>query len=214
MSKSSNKNAKRVENRKKPVRYIVCRELRPEVFPLHIDLVVAFQQRDAQRRDQTQELQTVVLPFDVSLSSDSSGNIQQVYANDPTNSSYWNTYRQNFDQYRVLGMRFSYEPHIITGGSTVTTRAPISIVTDYDDSTGLTAYSLAETYSDHQRFVSDRKFTKVGSEAANIDGWNDVMTTSPVNQFWMKTFSSGNTFSTIMGRVMLEYVVQFRGRGI
>jgi hypothetical protein len=214
MTKSSRKNSARKTRRPKQSRFVNCKELKPDLFPVHSDVALVLNQRDAQRRDKTQELQTVVLPFDVALASDGSGNIQQVFANDPTNSIYWSSYRSNFDQYRVLGIRFIFEPTIIVGGSTATVRAPISLVTDYDDATGLTAYSLAETYSDHQRHVGDRRIVKTSCEAAAIDGWTDSISGSPVNQFWIKTFSSGNTASTVMGRVLLEYVVQFRGRGI
>ncbi len=214
MTKSANKNLGRKARRQKPQRFLNCKELKPDVYPTYPDVMLILNQRDAQRRDSVQELNTVVLPFDVALASDSSGNIQQVFAADPTNSIYWTTYRSNFDQYRVLGMRFSFEPTIIVGGNTVTVRAPIAIVTDYDDATSLTAYSLAETYSDHQRHTGDKKFSKISCEAANIESWTDAVSSSPVNQFWVKLFSSGNTTSTVFGRVLLEYIVQFRGRGI
>ncbi len=214
MPNAQSKNAKRVAKRRKPARYVMCRELKPDVFAEPSDVRLVLAQRDAQRRDRTQELETVVLPFDVSFASDSSGNIQQVYANDPTNSAYWTVYRANYDQYRVLGVRFTYEPNILVGGSSVTIRAPVSVVTDYDDSASLTAYSLAETYSDHQRFVSDKRIVKIACEQATVDMWTDSVTSSPNNQFWIKTFSAGNTPSTTMGRVLIEYVVQFKGRGI
>lgn len=204
------------KNKRQPPkgRYVVCKELKPDLFPTHTDVMVALRQRDAERRDQTQELFTVVLPYDVSIASDVSGNIQQTYSNDPNNSAYWSSYYQNFDQYRVLGVRLTFEPLIIVGGSTATVRAPISVVTDYDDSTSLTAYSLAETYSDHQRHYSDKRFVKVACESISTDSWNNAITSAPTNGFWIKLFSSGNTASTNLGRILVEYVVQFRGRGI
>jgi len=208
------KNKKNIKRPSKVNRFVTCKELKPDLFPTHSDVTLALRERDAERRDQTQELFTCVLPYDVAISSDVSGNIQQTFSNDPNNSAYWSSYYQNFDQYRVLGVRLTYEPLIIVGGSTATVRAPISVVTDYDDSASLTAYSLAETYSDHQRHYSDKRFVKISCENVSSDGWNNAITSAPTNSFWVKLFSSGNSFSTAMGRVLIEYVVQFRGRGI
>ncbi len=195
-------------------RYLVCEELKPDVFPTHQDVKKILRIRDMMKKDRVQELQTVVIPFDVLIASDSSGNIQQTYANNPTNSPYWTEYDANWDEYRVLGIKVSYEPFILVGGSTITLRAPISVVTDYDDSTSLTAYSLADTYSDHERHPSDRPWEKVSCEAVTLDGWNGNMAAGPTNQFWVKLFSAGNSASTSMGRILVEYIVQFRGRGI
>ncbi len=203
------------KNKTNTSRYLTYQELRPEL-PANMEDVNNYMRTVMQRRrDRWPQVYTEIVPFNVALVSDSSGNVQQVFSNDPTNSAEWSDYSANWDSYRVLGIHASFVPNDIVGGSTATVRAPLAICTDYDDATGLTSYLLAETYTDHQLHKLSVPWTKTICER-NIEAsaFNDVIGASPTNQFWLKTFSSGNTASTTMGRMTIYYIVQFQGRGI
>lgn len=212
MTKSHSKNKSRKENRN--TRWTVCRELKATVFPVMGDVHKIFSMTESKRKRGEQELLTVIVPYDTNIAADSSGNVQAVFSNDPNNSTYWVDYRSNFDSYRVLGMRVSFQAFTLTGGSSVTTRSPIAVITDYDDPTVLTGYALAETFSDHARYRAEQTWTKVACESATEVSWNTTMASPPTNGMYVKLYSAGNSASLSLGRVKVEYLVQLRARGI
>lgn len=200
---------------KKSSRYYACLELKGDLPPSYNDIKKILKIQARQRRDEDSDLTTVLVPFETLIGTDGSGNVQLSYQNNPNDSDFWIEYQQNYDQYRVLGMRVEFEPVRHMGGSVVTIKAPMVIVTDYDDGIALTAYSLAETFSDCQKHKPETPFTKISVDPdINNAGFNNQMSAAPTNPFWVKIYSAGNTESIALGRLTITYVVQLRGRGI
>ncbi len=198
-----------------PSKWELVRELKATEYPDMPILRQIYNQIETRRVRGQQELSTVVVPYDQTVFTDGSGNLQSVFSNDPNNSTvYWPLIQANFDSYRVLGIKATYFPLEIIGGSTATVRAPIAVVTDYDDPTTLTSYTLAESYSDHSRHRPNLTFSKFACESATETTWNTSMNSSPTNPLYIKMFSAGGTAATQLGRVRVEYIVQLRGRGI
>ncbi len=205
---------KRSQN--KDGRYIRINELKPSLVPSREDVVRIYgelKQRQSSGNDR--DLTTVAVPYSAGISSDGSGTVQTVLSNDPNNSAYWTSIFANYEEYRVLGIRLEYEPYHLTGGSTLTQRAPMVVVTDFDSSAVLTSYALAKSFSNHKSYRSDQKFTLMAVDE-NTEGalWNNVNTAAPNSSFWIKFFSNTNTASITLGVITLEYIVQLMNRGV
>ncbi len=198
-------------------RFITVRELRPNVIPSRKDVEDIYSQMMQSKRivGSDNDVSTVLVPFETALSSDSSGNVSQVFSNDPNNSAYWTTLYSNFEQYRVLGVRMHFVPNSVHGGTTTIYKSPLIYVTDFDSSAALTSYGLARTFSNHREVESTKPFTVFAVEDdSNIAEWNDVVTATPINSFWIKMFGTGFTASMALGRITIDYIVQFKGRGV
>ncbi len=155
---------------------------------------------------------TVKLTYEDILTADASGNLATVWSSDPSSGSNWVNYAATFDSFRCLGMRVSFEPNHVVGGSTSTVFGPISIVTDYDSSTALVSHATAARFANYQEVPGNRKWKHTaamfGVEAARF-----VDSSAPQSFFWIKIYSTGNTNNLTIGRFHIDYVVQFRGTG-
>jgi len=211
--KSNNKN-----KRSKTVSRFMCiRELKPNVIPTREEVVSIYNQLMSVNRrvGSDTDVYTTLIPFETGISSDSSGNVSNVFSNDPNNSAYWSSISSNFEQWRVLGVRMQFVPSYASGGSVTIYKSPLIYVTDFDSSAVLTSYALARTFSNAREVPSTKPFTITAveddSSAAN---WNDVQTAVPVNSLWIKFFGTGFTASSPLGRVTIDYIVQFKNRGV
>lgn len=211
------KKGKKSKGPKPESRYIKHQELKPDLIPKVGDVLKALKLARKEERDKIQDLDTKFLYFDYEIQASSGGVIQEVLSNNPNNSvTYWPILHENYDQYRVLGIKMEFEPYAISGSGTASSpvvRTPIYVCTDYDDSTALTSYQVAETYSDCQKFRPGTKWTKIACDPTVLGAqFNDVIDSAPNDSFWMKIYSSGNTASLKVGRVIVTYVVQMKGR--
>ncbi len=158
-------------------------------------------------------LATFRLGQDQALTTDSAGLVQSVFSNSPTSAQNWSSYAAVFDEYRVLAQIVKFEPLWATGGSSTIFWAPIARVVDRSDSTPLTSYALAERYDSHKKAPGQRKW-KTSWNMNSIEEASFTSTTTSTANAWIKIYSSGNTISTTVGRMDIQYVVQFRGLGI
>jgi len=156
---------------------------------------------------------TLRLGQDSALTTDSSGILQTVISNVPTSAQNWSSYASVFDEYRVLGLCVAFEPLWSTGGSTATYWAPIAHVVDRSDSTALTGYGLAERYDSHRKTRGQKSFKHIAL-MSSIEEASFLSTSSSTALYWIKFYSSGNSLSLTVGRLNIQFVVQFRGLGI
>ncbi len=197
-------------------RWINVRELHPEIAPTRSEVLAAYNSLKArQRAGSDMDVSTVVVPYTTSLAANGSGVVAQVLSNDPNNSSYWSSIYSNYEQYRVLGLRMKYTPILAFGGSSVSTKGPLVVVTDFDSSAALTSYLLAESYSNSKTIPTEKEFTMIAvEEDTNAAAWNDTNTSAPANSFWIKFYSADNSASLLIGRVDIEYIIQLKNRGV
>jgi len=159
------------------------------------------------------DLHTMVVSYDASVSTDGSGNWATVFTNNPTGYGNWTNLAATYDEYRVLGIKVMFEPNRFVGGSSVLVLAPIATVVDYDSTTNLASYVIATEYSSFLEFQGNSRWTRVAL-MSGIENAGFQNAASPTATFAVKVFSSGNTASTVLGRVSLRSVIQFRGKGI
>jgi len=207
MQKNKSRKSPRRKKSKSSV-YFNKKELKSSVTSCPLDiystLLVARRQQDTY---------TIIMSRDDVLSSSGSGTLTTVYANDPSGAANWSTLAAAFDEYRVLAMRLNFEAFSFHGGNLITVRAPIASVIDYDTSAGLTGYTLANQYSS----IIERPGGSTWNRTAYMSGVENagfLSTMSPAPTFWIKLYSANNSTSLNLANARIEWIVQFRGKGI
>jgi hypothetical protein len=159
------------------------------------------------------DLHTVRLVFETTANTTGAGAIVDVFGSNPSNCAGWTNLAAVFDEYRTLAIRLKFRPLRFETGSSTLTLAPIGVVADYDTATALSSYAGGALYSSYQEYSAGTQFSKVmlmsGAENAQF-----LTTGSPSSSMYLKTFSSNNTISLLIGRWECEYYVQFRGKGV
>ncbi len=195
---------------------MTIKELKPGVIPTREEVVSVYNRLMSinRRVGSDTDVYTTIASYETALASDGSGNVSSVLSNDPNNSAYWATISSNFEQWRVLGIHVKFVPTFVTGGSTALFKPPLVYVTDFDSSSALTSYTFAKTFSNCREVESYKtiSFLSVEDDSSGAN-WNDTQTQVPINQFWVKFFGSGFTASTALGRLVVDYIVQFKNRG-
>jgi len=212
---TSKKNNQRSQSAKVQSRWTsVCTpELRTDLAPIRSDVKRILDSKDNMKHIQAQETYTTILHYQTPVSTDSSGNLVVVFSNDQSNSPDWVAFATKWDEYRCIGFRLKYKPVMPFGGSAVTFRAPVVIVTDLDDSTALSGYNAGSLYSDVAFHELYKEWSYMNCDSSLTDaGFRGIATTG--GTFFAKIYSTGNTNSTTMGMFFVEYVVQFRQRGL
>lgn len=159
-------------------------------------------------------LSTVLLSGEAALTANGSGILAAVYDDNPSVlSPLWTSLAACFDSYRVLAFKVSFKPLWGTGGATITYWSPIASVIDRDDSAALASYNNAMTYATHKETPGQASFSQL-SCAQSPEDMTFLNTGSPSARGWVKLYSTGNSASITVGRVMVEYLTQFRQLGI
>jgi hypothetical protein len=154
---------------------------------------------------------TMLFRGEGAYATDGAGVNATVWSNNPSVASNWAGAAAVFDEYRVLALQIEFEPIKFNGQSIA--QAPIATVVDMDTSTALTGYTLATQYSSDSLHSGGTRFTCQALMSGSADS-NFVSTGSTVATYWIKSYSAGNTISSTIGRVIVTYLVQLRGKGI
>lgn len=155
---------------------------------------------------------TIKMVIDFVATTDGSGVWATVSGDDPSADSNWASAAAFFDEYRTLATTFHFAPNVTSGGSLLT-YTPIAVVTDLDSSAALTGYTLASQYSSVREFKGNSGFTYLAM-MTGLENATFLSTASHANRWYVKTYTSGNSASTVIGRVQICHYVQFRGKGI
>jgi len=194
---------------KKESVWVLQKELKPDHLECPSDIFAVI----ASRGSKQQDTRTQRLVLDAACTTDSSGQIANVYKNDPSVCGNWSSYAAVNDEYRVLAMRVSFKPNYITGGSAATILAPIAVAIDYDSSAAMTGYTLVGVYSSQKEIGGGRPWSKTALMSGSADS-GFISCQSPGPTYWIKMWSAGNPVSTTIGRFVIDMAVQFRGQGI
>jgi len=157
------------------------------------------------------DMYTTRLSYEILMTTDSAGKFIVTLSNLPSGFANWANYVNVFDEYRVLGAHVMIKPSRFNGQ--LVTQAPVVTLIDYDSSANVTSYGQAGQYASSQETPGgvklSRWFVMSGAENAAF-----VTTSAPVASWYIKFFSTGNTVSMDLGRVRVDFFVQFRGLGI
>jgi len=158
------------------------------------------------------DLHTLDLHYEMPFGSDVSGNIIQVFSNNPSGGSNWTAISGTFEGYRTLAMRLSYTPANRYTRGTVATY-PIVTTIDYEDLANLGSYAQAAYSSSFRSHTLDDPFS-VTARMFGVESAGFVPTSTPVNTFVIKCYANNLSISTLYGLLIIDYRVQFRGLGI
>lgn len=154
---------------------------------------------------------TVVTLYDnATVTASAGGIISAAFNNNPSNAANWTELQTSWDEYRVLGVKYSYDPNNVVNtaavsgfnGYSMIVHAPIAS----SPATLAAAASMGESrrWNAFKRFVREWRMSEV-SEATWLD------TTSPASTSdSLLLFATGGTVSNYYGNILIEYVVQFR----
>lgn len=157
---------------------------------------------------------TTKMVYDVAITTGAgAGEISPVFGSSPTTASNWATAASFFDEYRVLAVKLEYRPNWFATGATTVILAPISSVIDLDTSGNLTSYTAAAQYSSVKETRGMMPFTRF-AYMSGPENSQFLSTAAPVNTINIKVYSSGNPASTVIGRFVQTFYIQFRGKGI
>lgn len=152
----------------------------------------------------------IVIPVTSSIAP---GKITAVYGCNPASCADWSTASQLYDEFRTLAMRIHFVPtNKYYKGAIVT--APAIMAIDRDDITAPTTGN-AVIVKESARLVSleDEFYMTAKMSGSEEGGWLDSFT-STTQHYCIKLYSDGLTASTVYGSMHIQYLVQFRGKGI
>jgi hypothetical protein len=148
------------------------------------------------------------------LASDSAGGISAVAAtSDVTTTGDWSSYVNLYQEYRVVGIELRYVPNyngtytstvVVTTGVTASFHVPFlgtspNIDTVVQNATWKPWRSSTSSITHWKmRGSEEAQFTQVGA--------------TPANHGYIELFAPGATVSTLYGRVIVTFLVDYRGR--
>jgi len=205
----TNKKKSRGQAKKFTKTFYLKHELSPEVLDCPKNIIKHI---DSQAQYQL-DLYTIRMVQDFVVTTDSSGNLATVIGNLPSNSGNWANLALVFDEYRVLALKVDYKPSYFAASSSTVILAPIASVIDLDNNSALGSYLAASAYSSQKESPGMKSFSRLALMSA-VENSNFISTASPSTSFWIKYWSNGNPASTNIGRFVISYYVQFRGKGV
>jgi hypothetical protein len=200
------KSSKRFKNRSKVVKYApTIRELAPSVLEYKGRI-------GTPGTLSAKELHTVQLDSTFAITSSGSGVINTVISNDPSSGTSWSDWAALYQNYRTLGFSISYAP-FNQYNRVSTTVAPLVTVLDRDSNfTALVSYDNASQFNSMKFADLSHRWSRSIQMAGSQDGVFSP-TGSLTTTYFIKLFSTGNSFSTTYGQLFVRYLVQFQGIG-
>lgn len=152
---------------------------------------------------------TAVLVENDTISTSVGGGISAAFGNNPSSSSNWTEFVGSWDEYRVLAIRYSYDPNNVVNTATINGFNGYSSIVHGISSTPATLTGAAST-GVAKRFNAFRPFTRMWKMAGPAESdW--VSTSGPISSSnTLFLFAVGGTASTYYGNILTEYYVQFR----
>ncbi len=152
----------------------------------------------------------VTLYENATVVTDSSGDIVNTFNNNPSSAPNWSDYSAAWDEYRVLGIKYSYDPNNIVNTAAISGfNGYTSIVHTPGATIPLTLSDAASTgvsrrWNAFTRYVREWRMSEV-DEAV----W--VATSAPAKTSdTLLIYAEQGTISQYYGNTLIEYLVQFR----
>jgi len=158
------------------------------------------------------DLAIAPLVFTTELISTGGNQILNVFGSSPSSATPdWTSLAALYDEYRTLSIEVHYIPYDRYNRGTSVYTTSLAIVLDQDDIVPLTSYANALTYGSAKLVSLDTPWKRV-MKMSGIENSVWTTTVSPVNLFCVKVYSDGLSTVTTYGRIVMYYMVQFRGR--
>ncbi len=154
---------------------------------------------------------TLVIMREVATLATGAGtSFNSILDNNPSGTDNWSEYSTSWSEYRVLGIRFEYEPQYPVNTAAVTTAPLVHCILHMKSNPAIASYPQAFSYGDsylghvsRKRIMEWRMTTP--EEATFVD------TSSPAGTAIAYTnYAEGLTTATQYGVVFVTYLVQLR----
>jgi len=148
---------------------------------------------------------------DATIATSAGGIISGVFNNDPSIATNWSNYVGSWNEYRVLGIRYTYVP-----GNVVNTAALAGFTGYHSIIRGLTSpnpltLSDAASQGISRSWTAFRPFTREW-RMMDVEEAVFVKTGSPAaTSNTLSIYANGGTASTTYGHMLIMFLVQFRG---
>jgi hypothetical protein len=152
---------------------------------------------------------TVTLFDNATVITAAGGGITSAYNNNPSSSRNWTEYSTSWGEYRVLGIRFSYDNILAVNTATVNGFSGYQSIVHGVPGTPTTLAQAASTgiakrWNAFRPFVREWRMADTG-EAQFID------TSTPAsNSNCLMLYAEGGGVTINYGNILIEYLVQFR----
>jgi hypothetical protein len=152
---------------------------------------------------------TVTLYDNATVTTDAAGLISSAYNNNPGACRNWTEYSTSWGEYRVLGIKFSYDPIAVVNTAAIPGFSGYHSIVHGTPTTPASLAQAASTgiskrWNAFRPFVREWRMADTG-EAQFID------TSAPAqNSFVLTLYASGGGNAIYYGNILLEYLVQFR----
>jgi len=164
-------------------------------------------------RPQSSAKDSIMLNVATSAVFDSTGTgtIVAVYSSDPTGQNEWTDVAALWSTYRVLGFYVEFIPNASAPVASVM-YAPLLVVTDRENATALTSYTVAGNFQSCSYTTLNRKHRHtakmVGADTAQFG----PIGSSPPQPYWIKLYASGLNNTYAYGIINIVWLTQVMGR--
>lgn len=141
-----------------------------------------------------------------------------VYGSNPAGGTGWASLAAVYDEFRVLGMELRYVPTARYNRPVGVAEVPMAVVIDHDNATALASYHGVVPAADAYESVTLQGIEDPWTRVARLSDFNEATyqnTNAPASTFYIKTFyQSGTAAAAELGRFLLVWKIEFRGRGV
>jgi hypothetical protein len=134
--------------------------------------------------------------------------ISSIYNNNPSSARNWTEYSTSWNEYRVLGMKFTYDPLTTAPNASITQGSGYHSVF-HGTATAPTSLAEAASTGVARPFNVFKPFTREW-RMSNVNESTFIQTSAPASTSDTLVLYSNNTVATTVGNIKIEYLVQFK----
>jgi len=129
-----------------------------------------------------------------------------------SNAFEWSDFAGSFREYRVLSLRYEYNPNVINAVNSSINYTPVYSVVDRDDASASGSYANIVTNTSLRVFTMQRMYAREAKMESTFEAEFISVAGDPAAYFSIKNYSTGLTASQVYGRYLVRWIVQFRTR--
>lgn len=153
----------------------------------------------------------IVTLFDnATVTASVGGSILAAFSNNPSSAANWTEMSTSWDEYRVLGVKYSYDPNNVVNTATLSGFNGYSMIVHGASTSspgtlaGAASTGIAHRWNAFRRFTREWRMSEV-AESTFVDT-SAPQTTSDTLQL----YAVSATASQYYGNILIEYLIQFR----
>jgi hypothetical protein len=153
---------------------------------------------------------TVTLFDNATISASAGGSILANFGNNPSSAANWTEMSTSWDEYRVLGIKFSYDPNNVVNTATLSGFNGYNMIVHGPSTSspgtlaGAASTGVAHRWNAFRRFTREWRMSEV-AESTFIDTSSPTTTSDA-----LQLYAVNGTATQYYGNILIEFLVQFR----